>query len=178
MNKLHKQKSDFKKILWIKKKMKTLQDRVVCWPMLAYPETSSEIFRNGRLIRWRKITAVYRCCECSTLIQRQWSIPTSHPTVNIVFTKARQKPVVSRRTFLETVVTGKLFLILNFLKGKTFVKKRKLASGKNGSIPWLCSKDFLFRLVLFLGFNSSTIRTACSSPEKNHCSLHETCLQV
>ena len=106
------------------------------------------------------------------------SIPTRRTTVNVVFTKARQRPVVSRRTFLETVVTGKLFLILNFLKGKTFVKNRELASGKNGSMLGLCSRDFLFRLVLFLGFDSSTIRTACSSPEKNHCSLHETCLQV
>ena len=140
------------------------------------PENSSGIFRNGRLIRWTKITvitAVYCCCQCSTRIQYP-----RRTTVNVVFTKAWQRPVVSRRTFLETVVTGKLFLILNFLKGKTFVKNRELASGKNGSMLGLCSRDFLFRLVLFLGFDSSTIRTACSSPEKNHCSLHETCLQV
>ena len=169
--------------------MKTLQDSEVCWPTLhtnaqgsltnwrektpSGPENSSGIFRNGRLIRWRKITAVYCCCECSTRIQYP-----RRTTVNVVFTKARQRPVVSRRTFLETVVTGKLFLILNSLKGKTFVKNRELASGKNGSMLGLCSRDFLFRLVLFLGFDSSTIRTACSSPEKNHCSLHETCLQV
>ena len=50
-------------------------------------------------------------------------MPTLHPIVNVVFTKARQKLVVSRRTFLETVVTGKLFMILNFLMGKTFVTK-------------------------------------------------------
>ena len=163
--------------------MTTLQDSEVCWPTL---HTNAQ----GSLTNWRektpsrpenwrtsdplkKITAVYCCCECSTRIQYP-----PRTTVNVVFTKARQRPVVSRRTFLETVVTGKLFLILNFLKGKTFVKNRELALGKNGSMLGLCSRDFLFRLVLFLGFDSSTIRTACSSLEKNHCSLHETCLQV
>ena len=142
--------------------MKTLQDSV-CWPTFhtnaqgslknwrektpSRPENSSGIFRNGRLIRWRKITAVYCCCECSTRIQYP-----RRTTVNVVFTKARQRPVVSRRTFLETVVTGKLFLILNFLKGKTFVKKQGIGFRKERQYArtllkgFLVSTCFIFRI--------------------------------
>lgn len=86
-----------KKNLWIKK-MKALQDSEVCWPTLhinaqgsltnwrektpSRPENSSGIFRNGRLIRGRKITAVYCCCECSTRIQYP-----RRTTVNVVLQK-------------------------------------------------------------------------------------------
>lgn len=138
-----------------KKKKNWRDNKLTNWreKMPSRPENSSGILRNGRLIRWRlKITPVYCCCECPTLIQRHWSIPTSHPIVYVLFTKARQKLVVSRRTFLEQL--------------------------SQGNSAWFAQRNSLFRLVLFSGFNSSTIRTACSSPEKSHCSLHETCIQV
>ena len=179
----------------MKKKLKTLQKSrsILLYFAQKLPRIFNKLTRKnafqarklfGNFEKWTPDPLKENCC--SLLLLRMFytdskTLINTHviPHSQCSFYKSQEETGCKQKNFLgNSCHSGETLLDCKFSQGKTFVKNRKFASGMKGSIPGLCSRDLFFRLVLFLGFNSSTIRTACSSPEKNHCSLHETRVQV